>query len=308
MPPRSCLVRRKGSGSWANHGNFNLRPSLKIKNFNDDTEHEFARYSCATTRRCNSLPAGSLRSAENNVWKSTKVTLNGQLQGTGEIDGFKLYSDAGLIAPLAEQATVRLFRDTELRVGPVPYAMVETVNDRAFVEKHFGDDFVLWEVESLWWLSWNSQPPIPTAHVSLRKRDGGAFQGALQIGNDTATFTGMSETGFNMSYFQRYLAVEQLANNYDSACGANSNYYVVATPRENRSALFTWIPHGIDRAFMCPQHGGQLPPVDGGSCPVAACLQRESCAAEFCAVFEDLAALAHRLPDPPCQVHSVCLH
>ena len=66
------------------------------------------------------------------------------------------------------------------------------------------------------------------------------------------------------------------------------------------------MPHGIDRAFMCPQLNFQSPPNDGGTCPVAACLQRELCAAEFCAVFEDLAALAHRLPDPPCQVSSMC--
>ena len=302
MQPRPCLVRRKGSGSWSRMDD---KPSLKIKNFNDDTKHEFARYPCATTSSCNSLPSGSLASAVANVWKTTKLTLNNQVQGDGEIDGYKLYRDAGLIAPLAEQATVRLYRRGQLMVGPASYAMIETVNDDAFVEKHFGADHALFEVESLWFVRRHYK-------IVAFKRDSGVLAGALQHfastdSDSTRRLTEMSETSYNMSYFHRYLAAELLTGNNDAACARNSNYFVAATPRENQGPLFTWIPHGIDWSFRCttgdPRAGTEWGvdwPIEGGYCPVASCFERPECRAEYCAVFEELIAMPHRQRDPPC--------
>ena len=307
MAPRSCLVRRKGSGTWRD---LDDKPSLKIKDFNDDTNYEFARYPCATTSSCNSLPTGSLASSDTNVWATTKLTLNNRVHSfeDGETNGYKFYRDADLIAPLAEKVSVRLYRtkrediQAQLVVGPALYNMIETINDRAFLEKHFGEDYVLWEVENNWW---NTK-----GHVSLFKRDGGVLEGELQsyTSNSTVQFNRMSETSFDMSYMQRFLAAELVTGNSDAACAANSNHYIAATPREGQGPLFTWIPHGIDRAFGY-QSGPSCRAVDGGYCPVAACLQRAACAANYCSVYDAVEALPHPWKPPSdrdCGVKSVC--
>jgi len=214
------------------------KPSLKIKDFNDDTKYEFARYPCTSTGTCNSLPSGSLASADTNLWYTTKLTLNNQRNGPNDIYGNKLYRDAGVIAPLAEEATVRLYRDTALIVGPAPYTMLESINDKEFMKKHFGADYVLWEVENV---LWEENRP---GRVVYFKRDGGALEGELQsftqpVPGTTPQFSNMNETSFNMSYFQRFLAAERIADNQDSACARNNNYFVAATPRENQGPLFT---------------------------------------------------------------------
>ena len=309
MAPRPCLVRRKGSGSWRD---LDDKPSLKIKDFNDDTKYEFARYPCAATSNCNSLPTGSLALADTNVWETTKLTLNNREQsyGDGEMNGYRLYRDAGLIAPLAERVTVRLYRTrrddapAQLVVGPALYHMIETISDRAFLEKHFGEDYVLWEVENIWW----ERGPGSRGHASLFKRDSGVLEGELQnYTSDNSQFKKMGETSFNMSYMQRFLAAELVTGNVDSACAANSNHFVAATSREGQGPLFTWIPHGIDRAFGF-QPGGMCRAVNGGHCPVAACLRRAACAAEYCSIY----AAVEALPHPPrrsvrdCGVQSVC--
>ena len=141
-------------------------------------------------------------------------------------------------------------------------------------------------------------------HFVELKRDGGALKGELQnytqaVPGETPQFSNMSESGFDMAYFQRFLAAERVANNQDSACAKNNNYYVAATPRQNQGTLFTWIPHGVDKSFIvgssCPATLPELSrpnkAAGGGFCPVAACFQREACRQSYCSIYHEVAAL-----------------
>ncbi|MGB0550145.1 MAG: hypothetical protein ACPGR8_13525, partial [Limisphaerales bacterium] len=140
-PLQACEVRRKGVASWRDMGN---KPSFKIK-FEEDVQ--FANYSCATTSACASLPTGRLAGSEFNVWKADKVTLNNRVQGYNEVDAYRAFRDVGLVAPLAANIEVSVYRGLGDRVYTGTYAMVETISDGGFMKKYFSKDkqYILWE-------------------------------------------------------------------------------------------------------------------------------------------------------------------
>ena len=245
-----CKVRRKGGTTWRDMGD---KPSIKIKKMKTDhaenDDYIFGTYTCAYAPNCNTLSTGSLHGSAYNLWQTEKVTLNNQIIRRGDVDANTQFRQAGIIAPLSKYAIVQLFRGADLIVGPVEYAMIETISDKAFMKKYFGSDYVLWEV----------------AGISEYKRSGGVYKTVYEDGDINcdecapvtpncswcapSNLTSLSIQNTNRDAMLRYWAAELITNNWDGAClsSTNNNHFIALTP----SGKYTFIPHGLDQAFYC---------------------------------------------------------
>jgi hypothetical protein len=239
-----CEVRRKGSSTWRE---LDAKPSFKVK-FEDRIEF--------MTSRCSSeyCPPGM----STNVHRSKKVTLNNMIVHDGEVDAYSEFRKY-MAAPNAQHVSVALYRGETLLRDEV-YTMVENVNDKEFMRKHFGDDFTLHEVDT---------------DLAFFERDGG-----LLTREDVAVDS-IIHTPFDMmdsDNILKYYACERLVGHWDGACmnpRGSMNHYVAYNGR----ALF-YVPWGLDQTFQeC--HSAWLSDPNPQCLPIQQCLANVSCEARF---------------------------
>ena len=217
-------MRRKGFGTWRS---LDDKPSLKIKDFNDDTKYTFATYNCNSTRNpCNYIPnvGAELEGREVNEWKSKKVTLQNMvyLQYT-EGTSYDVFREMGFIAPMTEYITVQLWKNDEKVVPEYLYMMLETINDKEFVKKHAGQAAMLFEVER-----------FPKSETPIQfKRGVGVYDDELveeYAKENLTTFLYDNPPSFRIDTeaFVRYHAVEGATLGFDSLCTNGNNAYLVS--------------------------------------------------------------------------------
>lgn len=287
----ACEVRRKGSGTWRE---LNDKPSFKIKKMKHDAP--FGVYACGVEVTCNTLPNGALSDMTVNRWETDKVTLNNMAVGDGDVDGYKLFRDAGIIAPLSQLVTVSVYRGDTLMYTE-PYAMIETISDKNFMTKHIDKDkeYGLWESDGFDGIEY--------------KRSGGTFKDTYEKGNvdcdscitdktaacnpGAATLT---DTNLDMAMARRFYIAERLSNHYDGFClkgGIPFNTYFAGTIF-NGTVVYVPIVHGVDGAFKClamPDRSKNAP-----RCAVMKrCFATETCKAAFDTEYQTIKANAHRV-------------
>ena len=121
-----CKVKRKGSSTWRDLGD---KPSLKIKL---DDKYTVGSYDCSNEL----CPPDQQPNETVNTWRTKKFTLNNQVTWDAEIDAYAVYRTQ-IPASLAVQVAVALYKDGVLQSNQT-YAMIENVNDDAFIEKWYG--------------------------------------------------------------------------------------------------------------------------------------------------------------------------
>lgn len=220
-----CEVRRKGSSTWKEMRD---KPSFKVKM---DDEVHFKTTACPDGVRC---PPGQTA----NVWNAKKFTLNNNGYPSfytkhGEVDAYDAFRHAGKFAvPNAHYTRVTLKKgagnhSTVIREDT--YALIETIDDKRFLQKWFGDDYGLWEVEM---------------DMQKFERDGGSV--------DVDSMQVPDLLHLNMSQLEtrdmiRYYVGEELTGHWDGAClrTQKNNYYVGYDGDQ-----FTMIPSGVDNTFQ----------------------------------------------------------
>lgn len=253
----ACEVRRKGTSTWRE---LSQKPSFKIKL---DNKYTAGVYPCLN----GVCPHG----ATENEWRTKKYTLNNQVIWDGDIDAYHVYRSY-IPASLATQVTVALYRDGEFQSNQT-YAMVENVNDKAFVEKWFGKDipFRLYEIES---------------GVSKFERGGDIYKDStdptvVDAAPSTLTLDLPEVDRLNM---MRYLASSERTMNWDDACGSDNNYYLL-----HNNVTWYHIPWGVDRAFGETFMSLWVAPHT--LCRAAnSCLRDAACKAEYGAVLAEMEA------------------
>ena len=239
-----CQVRRKGMASWRD---LHQKPSFKVK------MDRAVQWEDATCQYC---PPGESR----NVWYTKKVTLNNQVQHTGEIDAYRTFREHG-IAPLARSTHVALYRGDELQ-STQSYAMVETVNDKAFMAKHFGEDYALYEVE------YNRIEP---------KRAAGAVELDASPAYAAYILNQLPFAAMNSDNVLHYFASERVTVHWDGACYKEwKNNYFIAYNGEQ----YFFIPHGVDQTFQCEQWHA-LTSMAPMCAPMKDCFSNATCVAAF---------------------------
>ena len=190
---RGCDIRRKGSASWRDMGD---KPPYKIKM---DEPVEFAPN-----------------------WNTTKVTLNNGVQqtySTAEVDAYNVFRGLGVPTPEAERVSVTIGAQTH------EYTMIETISDDAFMNKHFGDTWILWEMD---------------ANQLEYKRDSGEFGSAL--------LPSLTLEHVNQTAMIHYYVGELRTDHWDGAClrERSNNHYIAYD-----GSVYTYIPSGVDQTFNC---------------------------------------------------------
>ena len=249
-PRVPCEVRRKGSTTWRD---MDKRPSLKIKGMKglDGEDYVFAE-----------------------DWVSKKVTLNNGVQRISadvEVRAYDMFRDLGVKSSLAKLCSVKLHRGTTLVANHRDYTMIETISDKAFMKKNFGDDWILWEVE---------------VGVTECKRDNGAFDDACDTDKSDMEELSLGDT--NREEMIRYFVGEKLTSHWDSAClgvSRGNNFYVTKwIPEGTTDALHTFIPSGVDHTFDCwLQYATHFPMCK----PMQQCFEDEECHSEYQDIYDN---------------------
>ena len=237
-----------------------FKPSIKIKKMEEnDDDYIFERYTCGLNTTCNAMPGGSLYGGSTNVWQSSKVTLNNEIQGSGEHNAYKVFRDIGVIAPLAHQVIVELWRGQKLMVRD-RYAMVETINDKAFVEKYVDEDnYALFEYE----YPENQFKRSKGAYDSVYE-DGDHDCGACNYESNEAlcgppgfsSIGDISFSAFNQTLLQRFYSGVLITNHGDGLCASvySNNAYVAVFKNASNQDEFVVIPSGADQTFECNRY------------------------------------------------------
>lgn len=254
-----CEVRRKGSSSWRD---MREKPSFKVNNFNDGDGVLFGEFPCGTN-----CPRGE----DFNAWRSEKFVLNNQVQDDGEIDAYATFR-AFIAAPIAFQTSVRLYRG-DILIREDAYVMLENIDDDAFMEKWFGEPYVLYEVEN---------------GVAEHQRTGGNYTDAEEDAFETEDVLNSIITlgldDLNRYNILHYLAGEVATRHWDGGClrEKQNNYYVAFNGTD-----YFYIPSGVDQTFQCsPANAAPMFNYDGDFktpvCrPMTECLDTSTCAAEY---------------------------
>lgn len=257
MEDSNCDVRRKGTSTWRSLSD---KPSFKIKL---DDKYTAGVFPCLN----GVCPPGETE----NEWRTKKFTLNNQVIWDGDIDAYNVYRSY-IPASLATQVTVALYRDDVLQSNQT-YAMVENVNDKAFVEKWFGEDtpFRLYEVE---------------LRVSKFERGGGVYDDSVDpaVVNAAPRTTELGLNDVNITNALLYRAASEFTTNTDSACGNNNNYYLL---HDNK----TWyhIPWGTDQAFHTKWWWWTAQPFE--LCRATnECMRDQTCDAQYAATLNEMQA------------------
>lgn len=212
-----CEVRRKGSATWRD---MDSRPSLKIKKME--------------------LNGSAYPFGEN--WVSEKVTLNNGVQkhiAEAEVKSYDIFRDLGVVSPLAKLCSVSLYRGGVLIGSEHDYTMIETISDKVFMNKHFGSDWMLWEVEF---------------GETECKRDSGIWDDACDT--DESNMEKLTLGDVDEQEMINYFVGERLTSHVDSAClgfARGNNYYVSKWLKGGNAsnATYTYIPSGVDQTFIC---------------------------------------------------------
>ena len=242
-----CKVRRKGSSTWME---LDAKPSFKVK-FEDRLE--FMSSPCSDEY----CPPGM----STNVHRSKKVTLNNMIIHDGEVaayNEFRKYT----AAPNAKHVSVALYRGEDL-VRDEVYAMVENVNDKDFMRKHFGDDYTLHEVDG---------------NKAFFERDGGRL---TQEDVPVVSLTHIPLALMEHDHILKYYACERLVGHWDGACtnprGA-FNHYIAYNGR-----TFFYVPWGLDQTYQACQYSWLSHPKP--QCvPVQECFGNASCTERYATI------------------------
>ena len=123
-PVVHCEIRNK-------NGTFMVRNMTR-----DGEDYHFGDFDCSKMK-CNP----SNRFPDINAWRTDKVTL---LREASE--PYDTFRNLGVVTPLALTTTLSLYKGNVL-VARDTYTMRETVNDRKFMNKYFGVDYELWNLD-----------------------------------------------------------------------------------------------------------------------------------------------------------------
>ena len=205
---RECEVRRKGSSSWRPMGRL---PSYKIK-LKKGSDGE---------KRVSFSPS----------WTSHKLTLHSAQQGRGEKAAYEVFRRHGV--PASETLEMVLyFNDEPARA----YILVETVSDKQFMKKHFGEaGWTLWD---------DSGECKESAEESCSDMD------------DINDFINMAthETFGNDTALVRFYQSEVATNHWDGACINknhlhHNNFYLV-----QHGDTYQFVPWGLDQTMRCSSY------------------------------------------------------
>lgn len=250
-----CEVRRKGSGSWRH---LREKPSFKIKHMKKGGEdYHFGDFDCSKIN-CNP----SSRFSGVNSWRTEKVTLNNGVQHTlfnAEVKAYDVFRKLGVVSPLAQMTTLSLYRGNAL-IRRDTYTMIETINDKAFMKKYYGDDYALWEIDK---------------GIEF-ERDGGSLK--------DVNMTGINLLALSIDQVHRdrmiaYYVGERLTKHFDGACMGNQiyniyqNHYIAL----DGSGKFSYIPSGVDNVFTCVDTSDSVPHCT----PMNECWNNTECKREY---------------------------
>jgi len=212
-------IRRKGTSTWKD---MNKKPSFKVKIENENVDF------------------GVVEKGMYENWKTDKITLNNKISETnalspfgintvGEKVAYDVFKKIGVITPLTRDATVTLYRGQE-KLREDEYLMVETIKNKDFVEKHWGEDtdVTIWEIE-------NSS--------AVCKKDYGPLADCDKENKNEDIILSLSYS--NYKDIGRYFAGEKLTGHWDASCRVN-NMWVA-----NVSGDLVVIPSGLDQTFQC---------------------------------------------------------
>jgi hypothetical protein len=244
--PQPCRVRRKGNASWRKMEDGS---SLKVK---FDTKVNFGTEVCVDGEYC---PGGRT----NNTWTTKKLTLNNMAQGDKEVEAYREFGKY-MAAPMAKYTSLSLFRGGKL-FSKRRYAMVETVDDKPFLEKHFGLNYTLHEIEY-------DKVYFERAEGSLSGED--VKIDLLNIPLDS----------INRDHALRYYALELTTRHWDGACGRDfkNNYFVVYNGQ-----IHFLIPWGLDQTFQYCSKAGSILKAEPKCLFMQQCFNSSSCETEFAA-------------------------
>lgn len=278
----TCKVRRKGSTTWRD---IDKKPSFKIKKFETESEEdvEFGEFDC------NYCPPNKTK----NVWKTNKITMNNQVSFDGEIDAYKLFREV-VASPLAQKAILKLYRNGTLH-SEQEYAMVETIDDRNFVEKWFGPNYVLYEKEGNYEFErfgqqnkFISDQFLNTSQCATDKCVEKETEKLFESSAHLSSLLNISFDDYNLQNLVNYYAGEVSTNHWDGACFRHNhpfgdylsqfgsgeyNSYMVYNGNE-----YFYIPSGVDNTFQCPLNATNTQPT---CTPMQQCFQDETCKAEY---------------------------
>ena len=244
-----CKVRRKGSTSWRD---LHARPSFKIKKME--------------TQNGSPYPFDT-------DWVTEKLTLNNGVQKSfaeAEVKAYDIFRKLHVKSSLAQLCTVSLYRDDTLYNTQEDYTMIETINDDAFMKKHFGQNWTLWEGEE--------------GETECKRSSPDHLCDTDRTDVETLTLDDVDQTEM-INYF----VGERLTSHTDSAClgmPTGNNYYVAKwyPTTEQNNPRYTYIPSGVDRAFTCThQYFTAIPQCT----PIQQCVQSDDCYAQYTDTYRD---------------------
>jgi hypothetical protein len=229
-------------------------PSLKVK---FDEELTFATHPCVEAEYCP-------RASTVNAWKTKKVTLNNMVQGDGEVEAYREFRKY-MAAPMAEHTTLSLYRGSAL-FSKTKYAMVETVDDKAFLKKHFGANYTLHEIEY-------NQPYFERAG------------GALQEDDVSVDLLNIPLESIHREHAMQYYALELATRHWDGACSRDfkNNYFVVYNGRQNFI-----VPWGLDQTFQYCSKAGTASKPTPRCLFMQQCFESSSCKIQFDGILNDV--------------------
>ena len=239
-----CKVRRKGNASWRSMQDGS---SLKVK---FDEKVTFGAEHCGDKEYC--PKANTL-----NTWTSKKLTLNNMVQGDKEVESYREFRKY-MAAPMAAYTSLSLYRGGAL-ISKREYAMVETVDDKSFLEKHFGLNYTLHEIEY---------------DQAYFERAGGA----VQEEDVKVDLLNMPLDSIHRDHALRYYALELVTRHWDGACGRDfkNNYFVVYN-----GLVHFLVPWGLDQTFQYCSKAGTISDPAPKCHFMQQCFESSSCETEF---------------------------
>ena len=231
---RRCEARRKGNTSWREMWH---KSSFKLKKFQTDSKRHdvhFGSFACGGEGEL--CPPGKM----SNVWETNKVTLNNQVHGDGEIDAYAAFRRVAPAA-LAVQTHVLIFRGDVLQTSDT-YVLLETIDDKLFTRKWFGEDTALYEEELL-----NGGTEFKRFDGKImdpQDEDEDVVEAALKAPANLAKVKALTLSDYDMKSVASHFAGESFTNHRDGACNMNNHYVLY------NSSTHYLISHGMDQTYL----------------------------------------------------------
>ena len=242
-----CKVRRKGSSTWRD---MDAKPSFKIKKLETDVQFAVG-------------------------WFTDKVTFNNMMypgvfyQTYSEVAAYATYRALKKRAtPMAVYTSVAIVVGDIIRSEDL-YAMVETINDNNFLNKHFEKDTSLYETELL-----ADEFKRSTNHT-IDNRKGGDLENH-QIAHNARLAT------LDMDDAILYYVGEIVTGHWDGICIGKGHANNAYTAFEYKSSKYTLIPSGLDNTFQgCLSTLLSRDMYDPGCTFMKECFQNTTCTDRF---------------------------